>query len=131
MCLSRIYQPAARLLLFGLTRNLSNALTPRAIRSTSPLDDEPILESVESTNRLGGVDEANPRCGMAADISALVAQNAFSALHAPIQMVTAPHTPVPFNGGLEDLYKPNAERIMNAVRQVAEYQAWQAPASKG
>ncbi len=101
------------------------------IRSTSPLDDETILESVESTNRLVVVDEANPRCGMAADISALVAQNAFSALHAPIQMVTAPHTPVPFNGGLEDLYKPNAERIMNAVRQVAEYQAWQAPASRG
>ena len=85
------------------------------------------------SSRPGGsllLDEANPRCGMAADISALVAQKAFAALRAPIQMVTAPHTPVPFSAVLEDLYKPNADRVTAAVRQVVEYQAWQAPASK-
>jgi len=100
------------------------------LRTTSPLDEDTILESVESTGRLVVLDEANPRCGMAADISALVAQKAFAALRAPIQMVTAPHTPVPFSAVLEDLYKPNADRVTAAVRQVVEYQAWQAPASK-
>jgi pyruvate dehydrogenase E1 component beta subunit len=89
-------------------------------RTTSPLDEESILESVEHTGRLVVVDEANPRCGMAADISALVAQKAFSALQAPIEMVTAPHTPVPFSGTLEDLYIPSTEKIAGAVRAVAE-----------
>jgi len=67
------------------------------------------------------VDEANPRCSMAADISALVARKAFGALRAPIEMVTAPHTPVPFSNTLEDLYVPDAQRIVNAVKAVAEW----------
>ncbi|MGE0857689.1 MAG: alpha-ketoacid dehydrogenase subunit beta [Gammaproteobacteria bacterium] len=92
-------------------------------RTTSPLDEDTILESVENTGRLVVVDEAHPRCGMAADISALVAKKAFSSLKAPVEMVTAPHTPVPFNGKLEDLYVPSAERIAAAVRVTAGYAA--------
>ena len=92
-------------------------------RTTSPLDEESILESVENTGRLVVVDEATPRCGMAADISALVAQKAFGNLTAPIQMVTAPHTPVPFNPTLEDLYIPSPAKIETAVRTTMEYAA--------
>ena len=95
------------------------------LRTTSPLDRETILESVEGTGRVVVVDEANPRCSMATDIAALIAQEAFGALKAPIQMVTAPHTPVPFADNLEDLYKPNANKIAAAVRSVVEYQAWE------
>ena len=62
-------------------------------RTTSPLDEDTILESVERTGRLVVVDEATPRCSMAADIAALVADKAFGALKAPIRRVTAPHTP--------------------------------------
>jgi len=98
------------------------------LRTTSPLDEDSIIESVESTGRLVVVDEATPRCSMATDISALVAQKAFSALKAPIQMVTAPHTPVPFADNLEDLYIPDANRIAAAARTAMEYQAW-APAT--
>ena len=58
---------------------------------------------------------------MAADISALVARKAFGALRAPIETVTAPHTPVPFSNALEDLYVPDAQRIANAVKAVAEW----------
>ena len=87
-------------------------------RSTSPLDEESILESVEKTGRLVVVDEASPRCGMAADISSLVASKGFSFLKAPIQMVMPPHTPVPFSPVLEDLYIPNAEKIEAAVQSV-------------
>ena len=88
------------------------------LRTTSPLDEDTILESVEETGRLVVVDEASPRCGMAADISALVAQNAFKALKAPIRMVTPPHTPVPFAPELEDAYIPNPAKIEAAVRDV-------------
>ena len=91
------------------------------LRTTSPLDEDSILESVEKTGRLVVIDEANPRCSMATDISALVAQKAFGALKAPIEMVTAPHTPVPFSDALEDLYIPDAAKIENAVLKLIEW----------
>src|SRR5689334_7018685 len=59
------------------------------LRTTSPLDEDTILESVERTGRLVAVDEANPRCSIATDIAALVAQKAFHALKAPVEIVTA------------------------------------------
>ena len=90
-------------------------------RTTSPLDEDTILESVEKTGRLVVVDEASPRCNMATDISALVAQQAFSALRAPIQMVAPPHTPVPFSPVLEVLYVPDAAKVAAAMREVMAY----------
>jgi pyruvate dehydrogenase E1 component beta subunit len=86
-------------------------------RTTSPLDDETILESVENTGRLVVVDEANPRCGMAADIVARVSQEGFGDLKSAPRMVTAPHSPVPFSPVLEDTYVPTASAIADAVRQ--------------
>ena len=91
------------------------------LRTTSPLDEETILESVENTGRLVVVDEATPRSSIATDKSALAACRAFGALRAPIGMVTAPHTPVPFSAALEDQYIPDAQRIVNAVKPVAEW----------
>ncbi len=90
-------------------------------RTTSPLDTETILESVENTGRLVVVDEASPRCNLATDISALVAKEAFGSLRAPIEMVTPPHTPVPFSDALEDLYIPDAQKVLNAAKAVVEY----------
>ncbi len=92
-------------------------------RTTSPLDEDSILESVEKTGRLIVVDEASPRCNMATDISAMVAQKGFRFLKAPIEMVTPPHTPVPFSPVLEDLYIPGANKIAAAVRSVMGYKA--------
>jgi pyruvate dehydrogenase E1 component beta subunit len=92
-------------------------------RTTSPLDADSILESVEKTGRLVVVDEASPRCNMATDISAMAAAKSFASLKAPIGMVTPPHTPVPFSDVLEDLYIPDAERIAAAVREAIAYQA--------
>jgi pyruvate/2-oxoglutarate/acetoin dehydrogenase E1 component len=71
---------------------------------------------VRKTGRLVVVDEDNPRCSMATDIAALVAGRAFDHLDAPPQMVTAPHTPVPFSPVLEDVYIPGPARIVDAVR---------------
>ena len=90
-------------------------------RTTSPLDEDTILDSVERTGRLVVVDEATPRCSMATDIAALVADKAFAALKAPVKRVTAPHTPVPFAPSLEKLYIPDPERIAAAVREVHGY----------
>ena len=88
------------------------------LRTLSPIDMETVIESVEETGRLVCVDEANPRCSIATDISAHVAQDSFDSLKAPIGMVTAPHTPVPFAPSLEDLYIPSADRIADGVRKV-------------
>lgn len=87
-------------------------------RSLSPLDEGAILQSVAKTNRLVVVDEANPRCNVATDIAALVADKGFDDLDAPIKRITAPHTPVPFSPPLEDLYLPSAGKIVQAVSEL-------------
>ena len=88
-------------------------------RTTSPLDEDTVIETAEETGRVVVVDEASPRCNMATDISALITQNAFKALKAPIKMVTPPHVPVPFAADLEKEYIPSPEKIEAAVREVA------------
>ncbi|GGD01835.1 pyruvate dehydrogenase subunit beta [Thalassobacillus devorans] len=89
-------------------------------RSLSPLDENTILKSVQKTSRLVIVDEANPRCNAATDISALVADKGFDYLDAPIKMVTAPHSPVPFSPALEDLYLPTPEKILAVVSELID-----------
>ncbi|HEU5432042.1 MAG TPA: alpha-ketoacid dehydrogenase subunit beta [Thermomicrobiales bacterium] len=87
-------------------------------RTLSPLDEATILDSVAKTHHLVIVDEDNPRCGAAADIAAMVADKGFDLLDAPIKLVTAPHTPVPFSPPLEQFYVPSPERIVEAVRAI-------------
>ena len=88
------------------------------LRTTSPLDEEAILDSVEVTGRLVVVDEAPPRCGLAADLCALVASKAFASLKAPPVAITPPHTPIPFARELESAYLPSVDKIEAGVRQV-------------
>ena len=87
------------------------------LRTLSPIDMETVIESVENTGKLVVVDEANPRCSIASDISATVAQQAFNDLKAPIEMVTPPHTPVPFSRDLESFYLPSSEKIVKSVQK--------------
>lgn len=90
-------------------------------RTTSPLDLDTILESVDKTGRLVIVDESNPRCNLATDISAQVCSEAFGDLKAPIKMVSPPHVPVPFARSLEDAYIPQAQDVVNAVKLVTDW----------
>ncbi|MEM1438060.1 MAG: alpha-ketoacid dehydrogenase subunit beta [Pseudomonadota bacterium] len=90
-------------------------------RTTSPLDLDTILESLEATGRLVIVDESNPRCSVASDIAGLVASEGFDLLKAPVQLVTAPHTPVPFARELERAYVPSPDDIAAAIRKVVAY----------
>ena len=87
------------------------------LRTLSPIDMDTVLDSVEKTGRLVCVDEAHPRCSIASDVSSVVSQEIFKSLKSGIQMVTAPHTPVPFSPTLEDLYIPSAEAIAKAARK--------------
>jgi pyruvate dehydrogenase E1 component beta subunit len=84
-------------------------------RTISPLDEETILESVGATGRLLVVDESNPRCSVASEIAAVVAERGFRDLKAPIRRITAPHTPVPFSPVLESAYIPTSAAIEGAI----------------
>jgi pyruvate dehydrogenase E1 component beta subunit len=87
-------------------------------RTPSPLDADAILESVQKTGRLVVIDESPPRCSLAADVAAMVAERGFETLRAPIRTVTCPHAPVPFAPVLEDAYVPTVARIEEAAREV-------------
>ena len=90
-------------------------------RTTSPLDEETILESIGATGRLLVVDESNPRCSVASEIAAVVAERAFRDLKAPIRRVTAPHTPVPFSPVLENAYIPSSAAIEAAAMELVRW----------
>lgn len=89
-------------------------------RTTSPLDEETLLEFASDIGRVVIVDESNPRCNIATDISALLADRCFDDLKAPIKLVTAPHAPVPYAPNLEDAYIPTAAAVADAAKYVAK-----------
>jgi pyruvate dehydrogenase E1 component beta subunit len=91
------------------------------LRTTSPMDEEAILDSVEKTGRVVVVDECPPRCSLASDIAGFIASHGFSSLKAPVEQVTAPHAPVPFSKDLERAYVPGPTQIEAAVRRVIAY----------
>ena len=88
--------------------------------SLSPMDDETILESVRKTRKVVIVDEDYPRCSIASDISALVAEEAFDYLDAPPRRLNAPHAPVPYSMPLEALFVPTREMVVDAAVGVLE-----------
>jgi len=85
-------------------------------RTLSPLDTATIVGSVRKTNHLVVVHEAPKPCGFAAEISAVVAEEALDFLDAPIRRVTFPFMPVPF-GEIEDTLAPGEEEIISAIRE--------------
>jgi acetoin:2,6-dichlorophenolindophenol oxidoreductase subunit beta len=85
-------------------------------RTLEPLDKASLLASVKKTGRLVVTDESHDNCGVAAGLAAIMADEAFGTLRAPIKRVTIPHVPVPFAVPLEDFVTPTAERIVDAVR---------------
>ena len=87
-------------------------------RTLVPLDKELILESVRKTGRLVIVEEDNLTGGWAADVAAIVAEEAFFWLDAPIKRVSAPDTPVPFAPIMEQFYVPSEERVVQAVKSL-------------
>jgi pyruvate/2-oxoglutarate/acetoin dehydrogenase E1 component len=88
------------------------------LRTLVPLDKECILQSVAKTNRLVVVNEAVRTSGFAGEIAAIVVEEGFDLLDAPIVRVTALDIPVPFNAKLEAVYLPNEAKIVKAVKSL-------------
>lgn len=86
-------------------------------RTIVPLDKDTIFESLEKTGRLVTVEEGRIRSGLGAEIAALACGEYFSLLQAPVQRVAAPMIPVPGSPVLEDLYMPNKNSIVRAVKR--------------
>jgi acetoin:2,6-dichlorophenolindophenol oxidoreductase subunit beta len=84
-------------------------------RSLVPLDHETILASVAKTGRLVIADPAHKTCGAAAEIAAMVAEEGFSSLRAPIARVVAPDVHPPFSPALERLMYPTPDAIAAAA----------------
>jgi acetoin:2,6-dichlorophenolindophenol oxidoreductase subunit beta len=87
-------------------------------RTLEPLDKAILLASVKKTGRLVVTDESHDNCSVASGLAAIIADEAFTSLHAPIKRVTIPHVPVPFAASLEDYVTPTAERIAETVRRL-------------
>jgi 2-oxoisovalerate dehydrogenase E1 component len=91
------------------------------IRSLIPLDKEAILASVKKTGRVLIVHEDKVFSGFGAEIAALISNEAFEYLDAPVKRVGSTFTPVGFNRILEAAILPNTEKILNAARELIEY----------
>ncbi|HEB31858.1 MAG TPA: alpha-ketoacid dehydrogenase subunit beta [Spirochaetes bacterium] len=90
-------------------------------RTIVPLDKKTIIDSVRKTGKLVAVDEDYERCGFSSEISAMVTEEAFDSLTAPIMRVATPTVPIPFSPVLEDAVIPNEDRIIKTVREAALY----------
>jgi len=86
-------------------------------RSLVPMDKGMILESVKKTGRLVIAEVAHKKCGAGAEISAMVCEEAFGSLKAPIQRVATDDVPVPFSKALEPQVYPTPEKIIAAIKK--------------
>jgi acetoin:2,6-dichlorophenolindophenol oxidoreductase subunit beta len=87
-------------------------------RTLVPLDKQTILESVKKTGKVVIAHEAPTFGGFGGEIAAIISDEAFYSLDAPIKRVGAPFTPVPVSPILEKFYIPNAERIVKAAKEI-------------
>lgn len=91
------------------------------LRTLKPLDEESILASVAATSRAMVVHEGWRTSGFGAEIAALIAEKSFHLLDAPVSRITAPDVPVPFAPELESAFRPNAQKIAQALVELIEY----------
>ncbi|HVR88947.1 MAG TPA: transketolase C-terminal domain-containing protein [Candidatus Limnocylindria bacterium] len=87
-------------------------------RTLEPLDRETILGSVRRTGRAVVTDESHDHCGVASGLAAIIAEECFAKLRAPVRRVSIPSAPVPYAEALERALVPSAERIAAAARSV-------------
>lgn len=89
-------------------------------RTLVPLDKDSILKSVAKTGRVVIADETERSCGVASELAAIIADEGFHSLKAPIKRVTIPDVPVPYAKGEEDFITPKTEDIIAAARGIME-----------
>jgi 2-oxoisovalerate dehydrogenase E1 component beta subunit len=91
------------------------------LRSLKPLDTEAILDTVRKTGKVLIVHSANRMAGVGAEVAALIADQAFEWLDAPVHRLGGLDTPIPFSPPLEDAYRPDAEKIYRMATDLAAY----------
>jgi pyruvate/2-oxoglutarate/acetoin dehydrogenase E1 component len=91
------------------------------LRSLYPYDREAVLASVRKTSKVVLVQEATRSCGVAAEIAALIAEEAFEDLDGPVVRVTAPDVPIPFSPPLERAVLPQVDDVREACRELLAY----------
>jgi pyruvate/2-oxoglutarate/acetoin dehydrogenase E1 component len=91
------------------------------LRSLCPYDRDAVLASVRKTSKVVLVQEATRACGVAAEIAALIAEEAFEDLDGPVVRVTAPDVPIPFSPPLEQAVLPQVEDVREACRELLAY----------
>jgi 2-oxoisovalerate dehydrogenase E1 component beta subunit len=92
------------------------------LRTLRPLDKETLLDSVRKTGKCLIVYEDNRFGGYGAEISAIVAEEAFDYLDGPVTRIAGPDVPgVPYNHVLEDWFMVNPDKIVEAIRKLAAY----------
>jgi pyruvate dehydrogenase E1 component beta subunit len=87
-------------------------------RTLLPFDQEALMASIAKTGRLIIFDDSNKTCGFAAEVAAIVAEQGFSNLKAPIKRVVRADVPVPFNLGMENYVIPTEADLLRAVQQL-------------
>ena len=89
-------------------------------RTTWPLDEKTIVDSVKKTSRVIVMDEGYGRYGVAAELAAVIAEGAFYDLDAPIKRMGAMHVPIPFSPPLEDVTVPTEQSVFEAARTMCK-----------
>jgi pyruvate dehydrogenase E1 component beta subunit len=88
------------------------------LRTLRPLDTETIVESIKKTGRCVIVEEGWQQCGMGAEISARIMENAFDYLDAPVARVSGKDVPMPYAANLEKLALPSVAEVVDAAKAV-------------
>jgi pyruvate/2-oxoglutarate/acetoin dehydrogenase E1 component len=91
------------------------------LRTLVPLDKERVLDSVKKTNKVILLHEDVRTGGIAGELAAIIAEEAFEYLDGPIMRITAPDTPVPYSPPLEEFFLPKTSDIIRVARQLAAY----------
>jgi pyruvate/2-oxoglutarate/acetoin dehydrogenase E1 component len=91
------------------------------LRSLCPLDRETILTSVRKTSKALIAHEATRSCGVGAEVAALISEEAFEDLDAPVRRLTAPDVPIPFSPPLEQAALPQLDDMKEACRELLAY----------
>ena len=91
------------------------------LRTVNPLDTEAILASARKTGKVLVAHEATQSCGVGAEVSSLIAQEAFEDLDAPVRRLTPPDVPIPFSPSLEQAVLPQLDDMKEACRELLAY----------
>jgi 2-oxoisovalerate dehydrogenase E1 component beta subunit len=92
------------------------------LRTIRPIDRAAIIATARKTGKVLVVHEDTPFAGVAAEVMAIIMEDAFDALDAPVMRVTGPDVPaMPFNHVLEEAFMPNPEKILAKARELAAF----------